>query len=94
MRNDDRSTVMADAGEDDDIGQRDFFTDETLLADPYAYYEALRSKCPVQREPHHGVVAVTGYDEVARGLEGPGRLLRVQLAERAVSRVPGVARGP
>ncbi|MFD0689821.1 cytochrome P450 [Actinomadura fibrosa] len=41
----------------------DFFRDEELVADPYPYYEALRGKCPVQREPHHGVVMVTGYDE-------------------------------
>ena len=41
----------------------DFFTDESLLDDPYPYYESLRAKCPVHREPHHGVVAITGYDE-------------------------------
>ena len=27
-------------------------------------FEYLRGKCPVFREPHHGVAAVTGYDEV------------------------------
>jgi len=41
----------------------DFFTDETLAQDPYPYYEHMRSRCPVLREPHHGVLAVTGYDE-------------------------------
>jgi cytochrome P450 len=41
----------------------DFFTDESLAADPYPYLEHLRSQCPVYREPHHGVMAVTGYDE-------------------------------
>jgi cytochrome P450 len=41
----------------------DFFTDETVAEDPYPYYEHLRSRCPVVREPHHGVLAVTGYDE-------------------------------
>ncbi|HET6951885.1 MAG TPA: cytochrome P450 [Acidimicrobiales bacterium] len=46
-----------------DIGARDFFTDESLLGDPYPYYESLRGQCPVHREPHHGVVAITGYDE-------------------------------
>ncbi|HET6948794.1 MAG TPA: cytochrome P450 [Acidimicrobiales bacterium] len=46
-----------------DISQRDFFTDESLLADPYPYYEALRAKCPVHQEPNHGVLAITGYDE-------------------------------
>ena len=41
----------------------DFFRDNSLLADPYAYFDHLRSKCPVVREPHHDVVMVTGYDE-------------------------------
>lgn len=43
----------------------DFFTDTSLLEDPYAYYEHLRSKCPVTATPHHGVVAVTGWDEAS-----------------------------
>jgi cytochrome P450 family 150 subfamily A5 len=32
----------------------DFFRDPGLVADPYPYFEWLRSRCPVQREPHHG----------------------------------------
>jgi cytochrome P450 family 150 subfamily A5 len=41
----------------------DFFTDSSVVADPYPYFEHLRSGCPVQREPHKDVVMVTGYDE-------------------------------
>jgi cytochrome P450 len=41
----------------------DFFRGDELVADPYPYFEALREQCPVQREPHHGVMMVTGYDE-------------------------------
>ena len=41
----------------------DFFTDESLVEDPYPYFEELRSACPVLPLPHLGVVAVTGYDE-------------------------------
>ena len=41
----------------------DFFTDPSLVPDPYPYFDYLRSKNPVLRLPHHGVVAVTGYDE-------------------------------
>jgi cytochrome P450 len=44
----------------------DFFTDETLLEDPYPYYEYLRGQSTVQPTGHHGVVAVTGYDEAAQ----------------------------
>ena len=46
-----------------DLEALDFFRDDALVADPYPYFEALRGKCPVQREPHHGVMMVTGYDE-------------------------------
>jgi len=41
----------------------DFFRDDGLVGDPYPFFEDLRSRCPVQREPHHGVVMVTGYEE-------------------------------
>jgi cytochrome P450 len=41
----------------------DFFVGDTYVADPYPYFEHLRAQCPVQREPHHDVVMVTGYEE-------------------------------
>ena len=41
----------------------DYFFDESLVEDPYPYYDELRSACPVQSLDHLGVVAVTGYDE-------------------------------
>ena len=47
-------------GEFDDI---DFFRGKDLVDDPYPYFDALRSRCPVQREPYHDVVMVTGYEE-------------------------------
>ncbi|MGV0837881.1 cytochrome P450 [Mycolicibacterium thermoresistibile] len=47
-----------------DLAAVDYFSDEAVTQDPYDYYEYLRAQGPVFREPHHGVVAVTGYDEV------------------------------
>jgi cytochrome P450 len=47
-----------------ETGSKDFFTDPGLAADPYEFYDQLRSE-PVQREPYHGVVMVSGYDEFA-----------------------------
>src|SRR3954470_24173058 len=41
----------------------DFFTDLSLIDNPYPFFEYLRAKGPVVREPHHGVAIVTGYDE-------------------------------
>jgi cytochrome P450 len=47
-----------------DFSGVDFFRARPLYQDPYPYYEYLRSHGPVWREPHRGVVMVTGYDEV------------------------------
>ncbi len=46
-----------------DYDSVDFFTDQSLLEDPYPYFEHLRSQCPVLPMAHHGVVAVSGYEE-------------------------------
>ena len=46
-----------------DYNAIDFFRGDELVADPYPYFDWLRAQCPVQREGHHGVMMVTGYDE-------------------------------
>src|SRR3954452_13666550 len=46
-----------------DFDAIDFFGDTSVVADPYPYFDFLREQCPVQREPHHDVVMVTGYEE-------------------------------
>jgi cytochrome P450 family 150 subfamily A5 len=45
------------------ISSTDFFTDNGLVADPYPYFAALRQRCPVTREDHHGVTMLTGWQE-------------------------------
>lgn len=47
-----------------DLANVDYFTDADVAQDPYDYWDCLRSQGPVFREPHYGVVAVTGYQEV------------------------------
>nr|ABP44069.1 cytochrome P450 [Mycolicibacterium gilvum PYR-GCK] len=47
-----------------DLATVDFFSDYAISQDPYAYWDFLREQSPVYREPHYGVVAVTGYKEV------------------------------
>ena len=47
-----------------DLATVDYFSDPVISQDPYAYWDYLREQGPVFREPHHGVVAVTGYQEV------------------------------
>lgn len=46
-----------------EFDQVDFFSDPSLLEDPYPYFEHLRSQCPITPLPHHGVMAVSGYEE-------------------------------
>ena len=46
-----------------DVDATDFFRDDAFVGDPYPYFDEIRGRCPVRREPHHGVVMVTGYDE-------------------------------
>ena len=47
-----------------ELADVDYFTDADIAQDPYAYWDYLRGRGPVFREPHYGVVAVTGYQEV------------------------------
>lgn len=47
-----------------DLANVDYFTDADVAQDPYDYWDYLRNQGPVFREPHYGVVAVTGYQEV------------------------------
>jgi len=46
-----------------DVDSVDFFMDRDVVADPFSYLEALQARCPVVREPHHGVWMVTGWEE-------------------------------
>jgi cytochrome P450 len=41
----------------------DFFSDQSLVEDPYPYFDHLRSQCPVLPTTNLGVVAVSGYEE-------------------------------
>jgi cytochrome P450 len=41
----------------------DFFRARPLYQDPYPYHEYLRAHGPAWREPHHGIVMVTGHEE-------------------------------
>ncbi len=49
----------------------DFFRARDLYQNPYAYYEYLREHGPVWREPHRGVVMVTGFEEAIAVYNAP-----------------------
>ena len=46
-----------------DLATVDYFSDHAISQDPYEYWDHMREQGPVFREPVHGVVAVTGYEE-------------------------------
>ena len=54
-----------------DLESADFFTDQSLIPDPYPYFDQLRSKCPVAAEAHHGLLAVTGHTEALAVYKDP-----------------------
>jgi cytochrome P450 len=54
-----------------DFESVDFLTDESLVPDPYPYFDYLRSKCPVATATPYGVLAVTGYEEALEVYKNP-----------------------
>ena len=54
-----------------DIDSLDYFNDPLLALDPYGLLDFLAANKPVYREPHHGVVMVTGYEEALAVLRAP-----------------------
>ena len=54
-----------------DYDSVDFFTDESLVPDPYAFFDHLRSKCPVSPTSQFNVLAVTGYGEALAVYKDP-----------------------
>jgi cytochrome P450 len=56
----------------DELDRRDYFSDPRFVEDPDSYFDELRAKSPVVREPYHGAVVVSSYDQVMEVLNRPG----------------------
>ncbi|MBC2668189.1 cytochrome P450 [Novosphingobium piscinae] len=56
-----------------DFEAHDFFLSDRWIANPYPYFDYMRAKSPVQREPHHGIFMVTGYTEALEIYNDPDR---------------------
>jgi len=54
-----------------DFESVDFFTDASLIPDPYPYFDHLRQRCPVVSQPEQGVVAITGHQEALAVYKDP-----------------------
>ncbi|WP_373693466.1 cytochrome P450 [[Mycobacterium] burgundiense] len=57
--------MLSQSGTAADFDNLDYFTDPSLVPDPYPYYDHQRSKCPVLPTSNYGVVAVTGHEEAS-----------------------------
>ena len=53
----------------------DFFRSDHFISDRYSCFDHLRERLPVQREPHQGIVKVTGYAEALEVYNDPERFL-------------------
>lgn len=53
------------------LEHRDYFTDHSILRDPYSWFEAIRAKGPVYKHPDSGIVFVTGFAETQEVLSNP-----------------------
>ncbi len=56
---------------DSDFDSMDYFRDDALVDDPYPYWDHLRTRCPVRKEPAGGVYMVTGFDEAVAVYHDP-----------------------
>ena len=71
----------------------DFFTDESLVEDPYPYFDELRAAVPGAAAPPPRRRRGDRLRRAERGVPRPRHLLVVQLGRRPVRDVPGAARG-
>ncbi|MFV8816826.1 cytochrome P450 [Haliea sp. E17] len=51
--------------------ERDYFTDPTVLLDPYGYFEEMRPRGPICRLETHDCLLLTGFDECVDVLRNP-----------------------
>lgn len=71
----------------------DFYFDPDVAQDPYPYYEALRAQCPVAREPVHGAITITGYEEAVAVLNDTVAFSNCNSMAGPFSGFPGPAAG-
>lgn len=76
-----------------DLGSLDYFSNTELAQDPFEYFDHLRNQNPVFREPHHGVVAVTGHQEVIEAFKNTDALSAVNAIGGPFPPLPFVPEG-
>ena len=72
-----------------DFTTADYFSDESVAADTYPYFDFLLEGRRVWREPYHGVVMVAGHEEVLTVLRDPARFSNCNIVAGPSFTVPG-----
>jgi cytochrome P450 len=70
------------------LAERDYFTDYSILRDPYEYFEALRAKGPVHELPGRDVLVVTGFNEALDVLRNDKDFSSVNCVQGAAAPLP------
>ena len=70
------------------LAERDYFSDHSILRDPYAYFEAVRAKGPVYRLPDRDMVVVTGFEEILDVLKNSQDFSSVNSVQGAATALP------
>ncbi len=81
-------TAVADAP-----SERDYFSDHSILRDPYAFFEDVRALGPVHRQRRRDVVFVTGFRECIEVLNNSDDFSSVISAPGAGAPLPFVPQG-
>lgn len=76
-----------------DLASADYFSDGALAQSPFDYFDHLRSRNPVFREPNYGVLMVTGYAEVVEAFKNSEALSAVNAIGGPFPPLPFVPEG-
>ncbi len=74
--------------------ERDYFSDHSILLDPYDYFDSVREKGPVYCLPESGIVAVTGFEETLEVLKNTADFSSVIAPQGPVPPLPFTPEGP
>lgn len=68
--------------------ERDYFTDQSVLKDPYDYFEGLRASGPVYHSKLRDIVIVTGFEEALEVLKNTDDFSSVNALQGAALPLP------
>ena len=75
------------------LSERDYFSDLSVLLNPYEYFEEMAKKGPVCKMPPHDALLVTGFQEAVEVLRNPADFSSVNATVGAAWPLPFTADG-